>query len=85
MIDFGGERMVITGAGGGVGQALVDVFSNLGAAVVACDVEGSDLLRPSAEIRMCAAARANISNPRSRQNCSPSHAQRFVASQSRSS
>ena len=27
MIDFGGERVVITGAGGGVGQALVDVFS----------------------------------------------------------
>ncbi len=43
MIDFGGDRVVITGAGGGVGRALVDVFSDLGAAVVACDVEGADL------------------------------------------
>ncbi len=43
MFDFGGERVVITGAGGGVGQALVEVFSDLGAAVVACDVEGADL------------------------------------------
>lgn len=43
MFDFSGERVVITGAGGGVGQALVEVFSGLGAAVVACDVEGADL------------------------------------------
>ncbi len=43
MIDFGGGRVVITGAGGGVGTALVKVFSNFGAAVVACDVEGADL------------------------------------------
>lgn len=45
MFDFGGERVVITGAGGGVGQALVGVFAELGAAVVACDVEGADLLK----------------------------------------
>ena len=43
MFDFGGERVVITGASGGVGQALVEVFSELDAAVVACDVEGADL------------------------------------------
>ena len=43
MIDFDGERVVITGAGGGVGQALVEVFSDLGAAIVACDVVGADL------------------------------------------
>lgn len=43
MFDFGDERVVITGAGGGVGRALVEVFSDLGAAVVACDVEGADL------------------------------------------
>ncbi|MGH1484127.1 MAG: SDR family oxidoreductase [Geminicoccales bacterium] len=43
MFDFDGERVVITGAGGGVGQALVEVFSDLGAAVVACDVEGANL------------------------------------------
>ncbi|MGI9485611.1 MAG: SDR family oxidoreductase [Geminicoccaceae bacterium] len=43
MFDFGGERVVITGAGGGVGQALVEVFCNFGAAVVACDVVGADL------------------------------------------
>lgn len=45
MIDFGGGRVVITGAGGGLGQALVDVFSDLNAAVVACDLPGVDLAR----------------------------------------
>jgi NAD(P)-dependent dehydrogenase (short-subunit alcohol dehydrogenase family) len=43
MIDFGGERVVVTGAGGGVGQALVEVFSKLGALVVACDRESVTL------------------------------------------
>lgn len=43
MIDFEGERVVITGAGGGVGWALVEVFSTLGAAVVACDLPGTDI------------------------------------------
>ena len=43
MIDFGGERVLITGAGGGVGRALVEVFSDMGAAVVASDVVGAEL------------------------------------------
>lgn len=46
MIDFKGRTVVVTGAGGGVGSALVEVFCELGARVVACDVEGSDLSRP---------------------------------------
>ena len=46
MIDFKGRTVVVTGAGGGVGGALVGVFHQLGARVVACDVEGSDLARP---------------------------------------
>lgn len=43
MIDFAGGRVVITGAGGGVGTALVKVLSEMGAAVVACDVESAKL------------------------------------------
>lgn len=43
MIDFNGGRVVITGAGGGVGQALVEVFSTLGAAIIACDLPGTDI------------------------------------------
>ncbi len=43
MIDFTGRRVVITGAGGGVGCALTAGFSKAGAEVVACDVEGADL------------------------------------------
>ena len=46
MIDFAGRRVVITGAGGGVGKALVEVFANAGASVVACDVRGTDLSAP---------------------------------------
>ena len=37
MTDFEGRRVVITGAAGGVGRALVEVFSSRGAEVVACD------------------------------------------------
>jgi NAD(P)-dependent dehydrogenase (short-subunit alcohol dehydrogenase family) len=43
MIDFGGDRVVLTGAAGGVGSALVKVLSACGARVVACDREGTDL------------------------------------------
>ena len=46
MIEFGGRRVVITGAGGGLGRALVETFHACGASVVACDVEGADLSAP---------------------------------------
>lgn len=46
MIDFKGRNVVLTGAGGGVGSALVEVFAACGARVVACDREGLDLDRP---------------------------------------
>lgn len=47
MIDFSGGRVVITGAGGGVGGALVRCLADCGARVVACDVEGADLSSPA--------------------------------------
>jgi NAD(P)-dependent dehydrogenase (short-subunit alcohol dehydrogenase family) len=43
MIDFGGRNVVVTGAGGGLGKALVAVLAAGGARVVACDLEGMDL------------------------------------------
>lgn len=43
MIDFAGKRVVITGAAGGVGRALVACFAECGARVVACDLENTDL------------------------------------------
>ena len=43
MIDLAGQRVVITGAGGGVGSALTRAFADAGAAVVACDLPGTDL------------------------------------------
>lgn len=42
-IDFGARRVVVTGAGGGVGRALVDVLANANAQIVACDLPGMDL------------------------------------------
>ncbi len=46
MFGLEGRRVVITGAGGGVGRALVEVFSQLGAAIVACDRPGVPLAGP---------------------------------------
>jgi NAD(P)-dependent dehydrogenase (short-subunit alcohol dehydrogenase family) len=43
MLDLTGHRTVITGASGGVGAALTALFARLGAEVVACDLEGTDL------------------------------------------
>lgn len=43
MIDFGGRSVVVTGAAGGVGSALVKALFACGARVVACDREGTDL------------------------------------------
>lgn len=43
MIDFQGARVVITGAGGGVGRALCATFARLGARIVSCDLPHADL------------------------------------------
>jgi NAD(P)-dependent dehydrogenase (short-subunit alcohol dehydrogenase family) len=43
MIDLSGARVVVTGAGGGVGRALCATLARLGAQIVACDVPGTDL------------------------------------------
>jgi len=46
MTGFEGRRIVITGAGGGVGQALTGAFAALGGDVVACDLTETDLTGP---------------------------------------
>jgi NAD(P)-dependent dehydrogenase (short-subunit alcohol dehydrogenase family) len=43
MISMEGKRVVVTGAGGGVGEALVKCFAEAGASVVGCDLDGVDL------------------------------------------
>lgn len=43
MIDFHGQRIVVTGAGGGIGRAMVETLAGFGATVVACDIDGTDL------------------------------------------
>ncbi len=43
MISFDGARVLVTGAGGGIGSVLTARLAALGATVIACDVEGSDL------------------------------------------
>ncbi len=35
--EFSGKSVLVTGAGGGFGRALVDIFSTRGARVIACD------------------------------------------------
>ncbi|MDN2567104.1 SDR family oxidoreductase [Aquibium sp. A9E412] len=43
MIDFDGGRVIVTGAGGGVGKALVAELARCNAQVVACDLPEADL------------------------------------------
>lgn len=40
MIGLDGKRVVVTGAGGGLGTALTAAFTQAGAQVVACDADG---------------------------------------------
>ncbi len=46
MISFEGQRIVVTGAGGGIGQAIVARLGALGARIVACDLDGAALDSP---------------------------------------
>lgn len=46
-MDFEGRNVVVTGAGGGVGTALVSCLGDLNARVIGCDVEGADLSSPA--------------------------------------
>jgi NAD(P)-dependent dehydrogenase (short-subunit alcohol dehydrogenase family) len=76
MIDLTGARVVITGAGGGIGGALTQAYARAGARVVGCDVEGADLasdsitechrfdLRDPAAVAAAAAAIARGGAPR---------------------
>lgn len=47
MMGLEGRRVVITGAAGGIGRALVAAFAGCGASVVACDVAGAALDDPA--------------------------------------
>jgi NAD(P)-dependent dehydrogenase (short-subunit alcohol dehydrogenase family) len=43
MINFDGVRVLVTGAGGGIGSSLTTAFAASGATIIACDAEGADL------------------------------------------
>ena len=46
MTGFQGQRIVITGAGGGVGHTLTTAFAALSGDIVACNTESADLTGP---------------------------------------
>ena len=51
MIGFPSKTAVITGAAGGIGRALCDLFAELGASIIACDRDAAGLDRLLAERR----------------------------------
>ena len=42
-LDLAGKRVVLTGAGGGLGRAIAAMLTGAGARLVACDLPGADL------------------------------------------
>ena len=52
-MDFTGRRVVITGAGGGLGRTLTARFAAAGAVVVGCDLPGADLIPTLADQNPC--------------------------------
>ncbi len=48
MLDFAGRTVVITGAAGGIGSAMVGLFRDLGASIIACDRDADGLARSGA-------------------------------------
>lgn len=49
-IDFSGRNVVVTGASGGIGRALLAGFSGLGARVIALDYRAEDARNAAAEV-----------------------------------
>lgn len=43
MLDLSGQRIVVTGAAGGIGGAMIDVLAGFGANVIACDLKAEDV------------------------------------------
>lgn len=41
--EFAGRKVLVTGAGGGLGRALVDMFASRGAELIACDQAGGSI------------------------------------------
>jgi 3-oxoacyl-[acyl-carrier protein] reductase len=64
-----GRRVIVTGAAGGIGRALVDALAHSGCTVAACDVEGTPLeeltgaaVTTAFDVRDVAAVRAGVTD-----------------------
>lgn len=73
-LDFEGKLVLVTGGGAGIGRATVEAFANLGASVVALEIdpERAEALRhPSGDRALVVAATLRSSpNPRCSRSCS---------------
>jgi NAD(P)-dependent dehydrogenase (short-subunit alcohol dehydrogenase family) len=59
MKDFGGKRVVITGAGSGIGRETMLAFARAGADVIGADIDGPSVTRTADLARLAGAAGAS--------------------------
>ncbi|RUX02922.1 SDR family NAD(P)-dependent oxidoreductase, partial [Mesorhizobium sp. M8A.F.Ca.ET.023.01.1.1] len=62
LAGLNGQRVLVTAGAGGIGFAIADTLSRLGARIVVCDVSDEALAAAPGKIDLVAAVKADVSH-----------------------